>query len=690
MNRKELLESAPENLALTGRVKDWLVSPDSRLPVSCTTFSVEDSMEGTDGIEASWVFTSHGLRNAAGVAIDLSKLRPKDTDNGKGLVSSGATSFATLYSHLNETLRRGGIFASGAVTLFLDHDHPDLEDYISAPMSVFPWAKRAVYVDDTISSNPLLDKLADKVNQGIIWLAKKQYSSNGDRLYSNVCVTDDTWIDTTDGIKQVKDLIGKPFMTPVQGINYKSSSPVDCVTKEATKLEGFYLTGYKPVFSVVTAHGYEIKATANHKVMTDRGLVAVEDLDLTHKLVINQGQSFWSGGYGTYQEGFIAGKTIKTTSVKSLAALEKTSHDFHSGFLNGYFYDNRSMDYPSLQMIQRMLLRFGISSRINKISGKIIREDSLVTVSPVVSIMPLGFQEVYDCTISDVHLFGANGILVSNCMEVLLDHRATCLLSHVNLGAFSDLNSIATTFVDSMKWLCELHKETGLDHTKEYLDPSVDKQVGLGVIGLANLLAIHKTKYIDFVRDLEVIVKFGVELKGTVAQAIYNAYQEASLVAKDYGMDRAFTIAPTANCHRKYVDSQGFTTSAEISPPLDYMVDRDSQLHGVETYEFNPKTEVAYKVGWETQWRLLCIWQEMMDKTGLAHAISANIWNTIRVTPEWITDVFMPSPVKTTYYRLQVNQQALDKSQIIMSDTVTVACPLSPQEDESYCAACGG
>jgi hypothetical protein len=40
-------------IARTGRVQNWIDDPESRLPVSCTVFVVEDEMEGPDGIEAS-------------------------------------------------------------------------------------------------------------------------------------------------------------------------------------------------------------------------------------------------------------------------------------------------------------------------------------------------------------------------------------------------------------------------------------------------------------------------------------------------------------------------------------------------------------------------------------------------------------------------------------------------------------
>ena len=74
-------------------------------------------MEGENGIEASWRYVSHGLRFGAGVAVHLSKLRPKGAENGKGLTASGPVSFAKMYSTLNETLRRGGVYKNGAVWL---------------------------------------------------------------------------------------------------------------------------------------------------------------------------------------------------------------------------------------------------------------------------------------------------------------------------------------------------------------------------------------------------------------------------------------------------------------------------------------------------------------------------------------------------------------------------------------------
>ena len=135
-------------ISRTGRVESWIEDPTSRLPVSCTTFVVEDSMEGPNGIEASWRFASHALRYGAGCAIHLSKLRPAGHTNDKGLVATGPVSFGKIYSAFNEVLRRGGAYKNGAIVLHLDLSHPDAVDFITASRSELPWVKRCIDIDD--------------------------------------------------------------------------------------------------------------------------------------------------------------------------------------------------------------------------------------------------------------------------------------------------------------------------------------------------------------------------------------------------------------------------------------------------------------------------------------------------------------------------------------------------------------
>ena len=178
-------------ISRTGRVQSWIDDPEGRLPVSCTVFNVEDSMEGPEGIEASWRFASHALRNGAGVAIHLSDLRPKGHDNGKGLIASGAVSFGKIYSSLNEVLRRGGKYKNGAIVLHYDLDCADVMEFITAPRAELPWVKRCVNITEDswkAASEETKEALLFGIKSGDIWLNKIKYDNDGKRIRGNVCL----------------------------------------------------------------------------------------------------------------------------------------------------------------------------------------------------------------------------------------------------------------------------------------------------------------------------------------------------------------------------------------------------------------------------------------------------------------------------------------------------------------------
>ena len=180
-----------ELISRTGRVQSWLDNPESRLPVSCTVFVVEDSMEGKNGIEASWRFVSHALRYGAGVAVHLSKLRARGSENGKGLTASGPVSFGKIYSTLNETLRRGGVYKNGACVLHMDIVHPDIIEFLTTSRAELPWVKRCVNLDQAswdAADDLVKDAVIYGIKSGDIWLNKIKHDKNGERIYGNVCL----------------------------------------------------------------------------------------------------------------------------------------------------------------------------------------------------------------------------------------------------------------------------------------------------------------------------------------------------------------------------------------------------------------------------------------------------------------------------------------------------------------------
>ena len=425
-----------EFISRTGRVQSWLDDPKGRLPVSCTVFVVENEMEGPNGIEASWRFASHALRNGAGVAIHLSRLDPKGYERASGVVASGVVSFGRIYSALNETLRRGGKYKNGAIVLHLDANHPDIEDFIETPREALPWCKRCVNISQEWWDNMdviVRQKLLHGIKSGDIWLNKIKY--------------------------------------------------------EGTK----------------------------------------------------------------------------------------------------------------------------------RIRGNV-------------------------------------------CLEVYLPSRGTCLLQHVNLGA-CEFNDIPSAFVQGMSQLCSLHGRTGVGSTGEYLAPETDRQVGLGMLGLANLLRRYGVTYEQFGRALD-----SYNSGNTIRTAAYElvaqldaGIKEAATVARTNNMVRAFAIAPTASCSYRSKDLDGYTCTPEIAPPISRTVDRDSGTFGVETYNYG-EVEIASEVGWQNYRRVADGIMRLINNTGLAHGYSYNSWSDVVTYDDQFIEQWLESPQTSLYYSLQVMGDVQDKS----------------------------
>ena len=479
MNLKE--EAKCERIARTGRVQSWMDDADGRLPVSCTVFSVQDSMEGKDGIEDSWRFVSHGLRNGAGVAIHLSDLREKGAENGKGLVASGPISFGKIYSTLNEILRRGGKYKNGAIVLHLDYTHPDALGFLQASRKELPWVKRCINVDDNFlknSSKEFIAELLKGIGTGDIWLNKIRFNDDGKRIRGNVC------------------------------------------------------------------------------------------------------------------------------------------------------------------------------------------------------------------------------------LEIYLPHRGTCLLQHVNMGACA-IEEVSDAFAEGMKELCELHALTGVGDTGEYLPASIDKQVGLGMLGLANFLALHKISYQDFGKalqsfnegsDAEWLSIYAVTTAGKAVLAIVDGIERAEDIAREANMERAFCIAPTASCSYRYLDTAGFTTAPEIAPPIARLVDRDSGTFGVESFDYG-QVETASEVGWEAYKLVADQLVTLYQASGLFHGYSFNSWSDMIVYDEAFLQDWLESPQTSLYYSLQVlpDTQRKDDAYAALDDEfkgmfgfddIEPENITSSEKEVGFCSAC--
>ena len=156
---------------------------------------------------------------------------------------------------------------------------------------------------------------------------------------TNPCVTGDTWVHTSDGPRQVSELIGRPFQARIDGQDY------------ATGPEGFFLTARKPVVRIETAEGHCLRLTADHRVRRYSKLTpwtaesqwcSAGDLRTGDLLVLNdhRGNACWPGAH-TREEGYLIGLLMgdgalaSDTAVRSMRAARAQANGFAGGVAPG-------------------------------------------------------------------------------------------------------------------------------------------------------------------------------------------------------------------------------------------------------------------------------------------------------------------------------------------------------------------
>lgn len=299
------------------------------------------------------------MSRGGGVGINLSSLRPRGSRVKKvNGFSSGPINWAELFSVATKDIIQQGGSRRDALMLMLWDWHPDVEEFITVKQDlhringanlsvcvsdafmeavktdsdwdlVFPdrddpeydtkwdgylpnWIAlgKKVIVQKTIKARKLWDLIAEaawkSAEPGVVFM--ERYNKWFNNYYwehvncVNPCVTGDTIVSTTNGMRTIGDLYkeGKLFTVLIEGKQYLSS-PV-------------FKTGTKRVYRLKTHEGYEIRLTHNHKVYTTEGKIEAGKLKLGDKLLLTTGGSF--GLQGTLEEGQVLGWLVGDGSMK--------------------------------------------------------------------------------------------------------------------------------------------------------------------------------------------------------------------------------------------------------------------------------------------------------------------------------------------------------------------------------------
>ena len=232
------------------------------------------------------------MQQGGGIGYDFSTLRPKGAlVKGVGADASGPLSFMDVWDAMCRTIMSAG-HRRGAMMATMRCDHPDIEAFIEAKRD--PGRLRmfnlSVLVSDafmaavkaneawplsfggtvfkTVQARELWQRIMHATyayaEPGVIFIDRINRTNNlhycEEIFATNPCVSADTWVGTTEGPRQVQQLMGRPFTALVDGQPFDSAP------------EGFFKTGHKPLLKIRTREGFTLRVTADHPVKQVKGV----------------------------------------------------------------------------------------------------------------------------------------------------------------------------------------------------------------------------------------------------------------------------------------------------------------------------------------------------------------------------------------------------------------------------------
>lgn len=304
------------------------------LPISCNGSYVDDNLESIMYKAAEiGIMSKHG----AGTSAYLGALRHRGASIGNdGGTSTGPVHFAEIFDTITNVVSQSNV-RRGSCAVYMDTDHPDIEEFLTIrdEKSNIQDLTFGVCIPDSF-----YEKLKKKDPKSLrIWgnIIKKRFKSGfpyifntdnvnnnkpdcykDDTIYaSNLCVTGDQMVVTSEGIKSVYDLYNEnKDLILFDGNKTVTASPMRLIEKDAK------------VFEIKTKEGRSHKVTDYHKVKTDKGMVAAKDLKHGDRVYIQRNKGLF-GDVHKPEMAFLLGMyQADGTQTENSIFIDVWEHDF--------------------------------------------------------------------------------------------------------------------------------------------------------------------------------------------------------------------------------------------------------------------------------------------------------------------------------------------------------------------------
>ena len=285
---------------------------------ACFVLPIDDSLES---IFSTVKQTALIHKSGGGTGFSFSRLRPAgDLVGSTGGVASGPVSFIGAFDATTEVVKQGST-RRGANMAILNVDHPDILDFIHVKrvpgklvnfnISVGITGEfmekvkqdeeydlinpRSGEVTGQLNAKEVFDEIVESAwatgDPGVVFLDRMNEANPNPQLgkieSTNPCVTGDTLIYTSTGMQRAVDLYREqvpPWVTVDGRMGNSVFNPASLV----------FHSGWKQIHRLRTREGYEVRLTADHRVMTNDGWVAAGDLKPDQEIyILDQ-----SGGFG--------------------------------------------------------------------------------------------------------------------------------------------------------------------------------------------------------------------------------------------------------------------------------------------------------------------------------------------------------------------------------------------------------